>query len=169
MLEDFKTNSVRHERNYQLFNKTDEPMYTLINGIMTNDTSSFNEIKLSVFDKNQQKMKIIGINVDTNHSKEFTFKLNEPIFSGAEGEYTISYNTIESQRTLENCFFIDSDELDVSFEFQTQHGLDPKIYYKKNNENEMILERTVKRKNSITQVLWVKKEIHSLDSIRLEW
>jgi hypothetical protein len=169
VLEDFKTNAIHHERNYQLINKIDEPIYSLINGIMTNDASSFNEIKLSVFDKNQQKMKIIGINVDTNHSKEFTFKLNAPIFSGAEGEYTISYNTIESQRTLENCFFIDSDELDVSFEFQTQHGLDPKIYYKKNNENEMILERTVKRKNSITQVLWVKKEIHSLDSIRLEW
>jgi hypothetical protein len=169
VLEDFKTNAIHHERNYQLINKIDEPIYSLINGIMTNDASSFNEIKLSVFDKNQQKMKIIGINVDTNNSKEFTFKLNAPIFSGAEGEYTISYNTIESQRTLENCFFIDSDELDVSFEFQTQHGLDPKIYYKKNNENEMILERTVKRKNSITQVLWVKKEIHSLDSIRLEW
>jgi hypothetical protein len=169
VLEDFKTNAIHHERNYQLINKIDEPIYSLINGIMTNDASSFNEIKLSVFDKNQQKMKIIGINVDTNHSKEFTFKLNAPIFSGAEGEYTISYNTIESQRTLENCFFIDSDELDVSFEFQTQHGLDPKIYDKKSNENEMILERTVKRKNSITQVLWVKKEIHSLDSIRLEW
>ena len=169
VLEDFKTNSIHHERNYQIINKIDEPMYSLINGIMTNDASSFNELKLSIFDKNQQKMKIIGINVDTDHSKEFTFKLNEPIFSGGQGEYTISYNTLESQRNLENYFFIDSDELNVSFEFQTQHGLDPKIYYKKNNENEMILECTVKRKNIITQVLWTKKEIHSMDSIRLEW
>ena len=128
VLEDFKINSIHHERNYQLINKIDEPMYSLINGIMTNDASSFNELKLSVFDKNQQKMKIIGINVDTDHSKEFTFKLNEPIFSGGEGEYTISYNTLESKRNLENYFFIDSDELDISFEFQTQHGLDPKIH-----------------------------------------
>lgn len=169
VLEDFKTNSIHHERNYQIINKIDEPMYSLINGIMTNEASSFNEIKLSIFDKNQQKMKIIGINVDTDHSKEFTFKLNEPIFSGEQGEYTISYNTLESQRNLENYFFIDSDDLDISFEFQTQHGLDPKIYYKKNNETEMILEYIVKRKNSTTQVLWTKKEIHSMDSIRLEW
>jgi len=169
VLEDFKTNSIRHERNYQLINKTDEPIYTLINGIMTNSVSSFNELKLSIFDKNQQKMKIIGINVDTDYSKEFTFKLNEPIFSGAQGEYTISCNVLEPQRNLENYFFIDSDELDVSFEFQTQHGLNPKIYFKKNHENEMILECTVKRTGSITQVLWTKKEIHSMDSIRLEW
>lgn len=169
VLEDFKTNSIRHERNYKIINKTDEPMYSLINGIMTNGASSFNELKLSIFDKNQQKMKIIGINVDTDHSKEFTFKLNEPIFSGEEGEYTISYNTLESQRNLENYFFMDSDELDISFEFQALHGLDPKLYFKKNNENEMILECTVKKKDGTTQALWIKKEIHSMDSIRLEW
>ena len=169
VLEYSKTHLIHHERNYQLVNKIDEPLYSLINGIMTNNASSFNELKLSIFDKNQQKLKIVGINVDTDHSKEFTFKLNEPIFSGDEGEYTISYDTLESQRNLENYFFIDSDELDVSFEFQTRHGLVPKIYYKKNNENEMILESTVKRKGGTTQVLCTKKEIRSMDSIRLEW
>ena len=169
VLENFKTNTIHHERNYQFINKIDEPLYSLMNGIMTNNASSFNELKLSVFDKNQQNMKIIGINVDTDHSKEFTFKLNEPIFSGESGEYTISYNTPESHKNLENYFFIDSDDLDVSFEFETQHGLEPKVYYKKNNENEITLECTTKRKKSTTHVLWTKKEVHSGYSMRLEW
>jgi len=169
VLEDLKTNSVHYERKYEIINKTDEPIFTLMNGIMTNSNTSFNELKLLILDGNRQIMKIIGINVDTDHSKEFTFKLNEPIFNNGKGEYTISYNALESQRTVENYFFIDSDDLDISFEFQTQYGLEPKLHYKKNNENEMILGYTMKKKNNMTRILWNTKEIHSMDSIRLEW
>ena len=169
VLKDFETNLVQYNKKYEFINKSDEPIYNLMNGIMTNKNTSFNELKLNIFDKNNKKLKIIGINVDADNSKEFTFKLNEPTYGNEKGQYTISYYVRESQKSIENYFFSDSDELKVSFEFQTQQSLEPKIHYKENNENGVILESTSKRKNDNTKFSWGKKGVNSNDLIKLEW
>ena len=169
VLTDVNTKRVQHTRRYKLVNKTDEPIYHMMNGIMTNGETVFNELQLEIFDKNKEKMKIIGINVDTDHSKEFTFKLNEPLFSNDEGEYTLSYQVEEPQKVIENYFFIDTPELEVTFEFPTESRLKPKIFYKKNDQQYEMMDHVEKRKGYYTQILWEKNNIDSFDSIRLEW
>ncbi len=106
-------------------------MYNMMSGVMTNGETVFNELQLEIFDKNKERMKIIGINVDTDHSKEFAFNLNEPLFSNDTGEYTLSYQVEEPQKIIENYFFIDVSKLEVEFEFPTESSLKPRIYYKK--------------------------------------
>ena len=136
---------------------------------MTNSETSFNELKLDIRDKDNQKLKIIGINVDTDHSKEFTFKLNEPIFSEEKGQYTLSYFVQEPQRKIENYFFLDSDELEISFEFETKNSLEPKLFYKRNIGEKIILEPKIQRKGNINKFTWKKNKISSKDLISLEW
>ena len=168
-LTDVNANRVQHTRHYHLVNKTDEPIYNMMNEIMTNGETVFNELQLEIFDKNKEKLKIIGINVDTDHSKEFTFKLNEPLFSNDKGEYTLSYRVEEPQKVIENYFFIGANELDVTFEFPTESSLKPKISYKKNDQQYEMMDNVEKRKGYYTQIVCRKNNLDSFDSIRLEW
>jgi len=169
LLKDFETNFIKFNRKYEFINKSDEPIYKLLNGIMTDSETSFNELKLNILDKDNQKLKIMGINMDTDHSKEFTFKLNEPIYSEKKGQYVLSYLVQEPRKKIENYFFLDSDELEVSFEFQTKNSLEPKLIYKRNNDEKMILEPRIKRKGDISKFTWKKDRIDSKDMISLEW
>ena len=168
-LTDANTNRVQHTRHYELVNKTDEPMYNMMNGIMTNGETVFNELHLEIFDKNNEKLKIIGINVDTDHSKEFTFKLNEPLFGNDTGDYVLSYQVEEPHKVIENYFFIDTHELEVKFEFPTDSNVKPKIFYKKNDQQYELMSHVENRKGYHTQILWKKNNIDSFDSVRVEW
>ncbi len=169
ILKDFETNFIKFNRKYEFINKSDEPIYKLLNGIMTDSETSFNELKLDILDKDNQKLKIIGINMDTDHSKEFTFKLNEPTYSEEKGQYVLSYLVQEPRKKIENYFFLDSDELEISFEFQTKNSLEPELIYKRNNDEKMILEPRIKRKGDSTKFTWEKDRINSKDLISLEW
>ena len=169
LLKDFETNFIGFHRKYEFVNKSEEPIYKMINGIMTNSETSFNELKLDIRDQDNQKLKIIGINVDTDHSKEFSFKLNEPIYSEEKGQFTISYIAHEPRKIIENYFFLDSDELEISFEFNTQTPIEPKLVYKKSNEEKLTIEPIIKRKGENTIVTWKKNRITSNDMIRMEW
>ena len=163
-----ETGLVQFQRKYQFVNNSDEPIYKLMNGVMTTGETRFNELKIKIQDKDEQQMKIVGINVDTDHKKEFTFKLNEPIFSNEKGEYTISYETYEPQKMIENYFFLDSEELEVSFDVPVELKIEPKLKLKRNNV-ETILEPSGKRKGYTTNFTWIKKESKADDLIQIVW
>jgi len=166
---DIKTNLIRHTIKYEFVNKSKEPIYKLMNKIVTNTETNFNELNINIYDKNNEKLKIMGINVDTNHEKEFTFKLNDPIFCGESGQYTISYHVREQQKNVVHRLFQELSDLRVSFESQIQDSLNPALYYKKKNYEKIDLEPTVQRKHSVVKFEWNQKEIYSEDLMILEW
>ena len=169
-LKEIETNLFEYTRKYEFINNSDEPIYKLMNGILTTKETSLNELHLKVLDKNNQEMKIIGINVDTDHKKEFTFKLNEPIYGKEKGEYSISYLTNEPQKIIENYFFLDTKKLSVSFNFPIEHQLEPQLRLKNNNNNdEIILEPIIKRQGAFNKIEWVKEKIKSNDLIQIVW
>jgi len=172
-LHDPKTNLFKITRSYEISNQSDEPIFNVVNGIITNVDKTFHDLNVRSFDENQNELQIIGINVDTPSRKEFTIKLNKPVFKGEKNQkFSITYKVEEPKNYFENLFLINAKKLTFRLIFPTEINLKPKLYaiHEKNREKKLLDMEPTKKEGILTQVEWVKDDgINEKDLLRLEW
>jgi len=171
-LKDPKTNLVKHRRIFHFVNKSDEPLYEILTGIITNVEKKFLELNVKAYDEKNDELSVNGINVDSPFRKEFTLRLNSPVFKGDKGRYSVEYVVEEPKKYYENLFLINSDNLTVTFNFPTDSIKHPKLYaIEKTSREKKLLDMDPDIKKGVrTQVKWKKIDgILEKDLIRLEW
>lgn len=174
LLKNQVTNFVQHERRYDLINTSDEPIYEVINGIMTNVEKHFHELGAQIVDERQRELKISGISTDTPYRKEFTVKLNSPVFKGDEDKnYTLKYATEEPEGVYENLFLINSEQLIYNVIYRMEKfPISPELFVigEKNREKKLLEISSKKINGNIVYIQWIKEDgIREKDLIRIEW
>ena len=105
-LKNVKTNLMRNKRRYQFKNDSEEPIYEIVSGIITSVEKTFFDLNVKATDEHDEPLKIAGINVDTPFRKEFTIKLNTPVFQGENGRiFSLEYEVNEAARFYEKSIF----------------------------------------------------------------
>jgi len=171
-LKDPYTKSFEFTRIYEIINNSEEPIFQVDNRIITTIEKTFDTLNVRILDENNKELKILGINVDAPYWKEFTIKLNTPIFQGDKIRYSINYKSEEPNNYHENMFLINSKEFSLRFIFPTATKLNPQLYAieNKNREKKLIDRFPNKKEGVVTQVEWKKDDgIKVNDIIRLEW
>jgi len=111
--------------------------------------------------------------LDTEYKKEFSLKLNKPIFREDKNkEFTISYETELPNKIFEEFFQINIDNLLVEFIFPTNSNIsNPKLYVLTHQDRQKALQEEMDVKRGVTtQLTWNKiKEINEKDLLRIEW
>jgi len=171
-LKDSRTNLLEFTRNYEFINNSEEPVFEVVNRIVTNVDKTLSALKIKVFDENQKELKISGINVDAPYWKEFTIKFTEPVLLNQMKKYSITYRSEEPTRTHENLFLISSEHFSVRFIFPTEMNINPRLYAIQSKDREKILLNITpnKKQGVLTQLEWKTDDgIKENDIIRLEW
>lgn len=173
-LKNSKTNLLDTKRTYYFMNHSEEPIFEVSNGIITNVEKNFAELDVKASDEKNRDLQIKGINVDSPFRKEFTLKLNDPVFSGDENKsFSVRYHSEEPDRFFENMFLINTQKFILKFSFPTNEGVDkPKLYHIKHQDRDKkILDMDPDIKQGVvTQVKWeIDSGISENDMIRLEW
>ena len=174
LLKNHVTNLVQHERRYDLINASDEPIYEVTNGIITHVGKNFHELDAQIIDERQRELKISGISADMPHRKEFTIKLNSPVFKGDKNKgYTLKYAVEEPECVHENLFLINSERLVYNFIYRKETlPISPKLFViGGNNREKKLLEiSSTQISGNIVYIQWVKEDgIMEKDLIRIEW
>ena len=104
---------VHHKRFYRISNITNEPIYNVLHGLVTDvEKRSLGDLNVKVYDEKNHDMKISSINVNRPDCKEFTTKFNQPIVKGeTDKSYTLEYDVEEPNRYFENAFLIDCQDV----------------------------------------------------------
>ncbi len=173
-LKDSNSNLVEHKRRYDLINNSDEPIYEITNGIITNIKKSIQDLEIRILDDKKRELFISSINLDAEYRKEFTIRLNNPIVKGEKNRnYTLTYKIEEPNRTYENLFLINSGKLICNFEYRNSDNvMQPKFFVieKHNREKKLVKSFSEKNKKGVTHLQWIKNDgIHEKDMIRIEW
>ena len=173
-LKDPNSNLVEHRRRYDLINNSDEPIYEITNGIITSVEKSIQDLEIKIFDDKKRELFISSINLDAEYRKEFTIRLNNPIFKGEKNRnYTITYKIEESNRTYENLFLVNSGRLVCNFEYRNlDHLMRPKFFVieKYNRDKKLMKAVSEKSKGKFTYLQWIKNDgISEKDMVRIEW
>ena len=168
ILNNYDTNVIQCSRQYCFLNKSDEPIFTMTNYVVTDNALNFNELELDIRDKNNNKLNLINIGVDTEHNKEFTFKFIEPIYSNNEGEYSVSFTLKKRFRRIEHYFFFGSEQLEIKFELQS-NLIEPNLIYRMDDGLSIVLEPKFVKKGQKNQFIWKRNMIKPGDMIILEW
>jgi hypothetical protein len=174
ILKDQNTNLIESKRVYHLINNSEVPIYDVSIGIITNVEKSFHELNVKSTDERNNELQIKGINVDSPLRKEFSIKLNEPVFQGQTGRlYSVKYEVEEPERFFENLFLLNSKKLTVQFTFPTQNKMNkPNLYMiQQYNREKKLLGYDPSIKQGVTTTMkWViETGIKEKDIIRLEW
>ena len=171
-LKDSHTNSFEFTRIYEFINNSDEPLFQVVNRIITTVEKTFDALNVKTFDDDGKELKISGVNVDAPFWKEFTLKLNKPLFRGDKIKYSINYKSEEPNNYHENMFLINSEEFSLRFIFPTETNLNPQLYAIENKDREKKLVERIpsKKEGVVTQLKWETVDgIKENDIIRLEW
>jgi len=159
-------------RIYEFINNSDEPLFQVVNRIITTVEKTFDDLNVKTFDDNGKELKVLGVNVNAPFWKEFTLKLNKPLFRGDKIRYSINYKSEEPTNYHENMFLINSDEFSLRFIFPTEIKINPQLYAieNKNREKKLLDRIPTKKEGVVTQLEWKKVDgIKENDIIRLEW
>ncbi len=172
-LKDPHTQLFQFTRTYEFMNKIEEPIFQVVNGINTNVNKTFDTLKIKAFDENKNELKFVGISIDAPKRKEFTIKLNNPVFQdGKQKKYSITYECEEPNNFYEHMFLINSQKLSLQLIFPTEIKLKPQLYIiQKKDRKKKLLDIVPERKEGVlTQLEWKKNDItEEKDLIRLEW
>ncbi len=172
-LQDLRTKLFRFTRTYELMNNSDEPIFQVVNGINTSVDKTFHALNFRAFDENDKELKILGINVDAPYRKEFTMKLNKPVFRNEKDrKYSITYECEEPDDYYENLFLINSEKFSLEFIFPTDAKLNPTLYaIQREDREKRVLDMMPNKKEGVfTKIEWKKDDgIKEKDLIRLEW
>jgi len=172
-LKEPKTNLLRCKRSSYFANVSDEPIFEVIEGIITGVEKSFFELNVQAYDENDKEISVAGINVDTPYRKEFSLKLNSPINKGeTEKKYSLAYEVEEPTRCYENSFLLNSDNFVLTFNFPTDQKLNPKLYLIKNSDKEKLelKSESTKVTGLRTKMIWTKPDgIIENNLIRFQW
>jgi hypothetical protein len=171
-LKDPHVKSFAFTRIYEFINNSDEPLFQVVNRIITTVEKTFDALNVKTLDDDGRELKILGVNVDAPFWKEFTLKLNKPLFRGDKIKYSINYKSEEPNNYHENMFLINSEEFSLRFIFPTETNLNPQLYAIENKDREKKLVERIptKKEGIVTQLEWKKVNgIKENDIIRLEW
>jgi hypothetical protein len=171
-LKDSHTKSFEFTRIYEFINNSDEPLFQVVNRIITTVEKTFDALNVKSIDNDGRELKILGINVDAPRWKEFTLKLNKPLFRGDKIKYSINYKSEEPSNYHENMFLINSEGFSLRFIFPTETNLNPQLYSidNKDREKKLVERNPSKKEGVVTQLEWKKVDgIKENDIIRLEW
>lgn len=100
---DPKTMLTHHSKFYNIENKLDEPLQTVLHCIRTSIAKKyFNDLHIRVSDESGAELKIASINYDKPRLKEFTTRFEKPIEKGEKGRgYRLEYEVEERKRYYE--------------------------------------------------------------------
>jgi len=168
-----KEESAHFERYYHFANRSSEPIYEIVAGIVTNSNEEFQSLGLKIYDDNNDQLEISQILDSTPFSKKIVVKLDKPIFNdGSRRILKMIYDTKLFRNNFENFFLIDTSNLELNFTYSSAASFDPKLYYIDNeNGSKDEIEKLYKQsKGMSTNIRWEKTQgIHIRDMIRLEW
>lgn len=171
-LKDLHAKLFEFTRVYEFVNYSDEPLFQVVNRIITTVEKTFDALNVKTLDNDGKELKILGVNVDAPFWKEFTLKLNKPLFRGEKIKYSINYKSEEPNNYHENMFLINSEKFSLRFIFPTETNLNPQLYAIENKDREKKLVERIptKKEGVVTQLEWKKVDgIKENDIIRLEW
>jgi hypothetical protein len=171
-LKDQHTKSFEFTRIYEFINNSDDPLFQVVNRIITTVEKTFDALNVKTIDNDGRELKILGVNADAPLWKEFTLKLNKPLFRGDKIKYSINYKSEEPNNYHENMFLINSEKFSLRFIFPTETNLNPQLYAIENKDREKKLVERIptKKEGVVTQLEWKKVDgIKENDIIRLEW
>ena len=172
-IKDLETNFVKHERIYHFVNNSNEPIYEINIGIITNTEQEFENLNVKAFDEDEE-LKLSKILSHSPFSKEIIIKLTNPIFNGDSVRIIkILYNVQEQSKYFENLFLTNAEDFQLNF-IIPYNSLDqePKLYHidSENNIKMQIKEPSKFSKGMSTRIQWQKNDgINIKDIIRLEW
>jgi len=168
------TNLLESKRIYRLINTTEEPIYEVPIGIITNVEKSFHELNVKATDEKNNELQIKSINVDSPLRKEFSIKLNEPVFEGQTGRlYSVKYEAEEPKKFYENLFLLNAKKLTIQFTYPTEtKSKTPNLYLlQHDNREKKLLDYDPNIKQGVaTTMKWdIEEGIKEKDIVRLEW
>ena len=172
---DTKKMLVQHKRTYEIVNKSNESIKTVLHGIATDvKKENINDLNIQVYDEKNQECKIISINVDKPDCKEFTTRFNEPITKEDTGrKYTLVYEGEEPERYFENAFLIDCPHYVMSFKYPTESGIKRPELYEISQESETKTKSsiipTIEKGNNFEVVKWEMHDLLKGKTLRIEW
>jgi hypothetical protein len=168
-----QNDAARLERYYYFSNNSSEPIYEIVAGIVTNSEEEFQDLRLKVFDENNEELKISKILASTPFSKKIIIKLNKPVFNGDFGRFLkIIYDAKMATNTFENFFLIDTSIFELNFSHYSNLNFNPKLFYidNENGSKNVIPQISKITKGMFTNFKWEKTQgINIRDMIRLEW
>jgi len=171
-LQDPLTNLIKHERIFYFSNNSDEPIYSITVGIITNSTKNSEELHLKFFDEENEELKISKISLISPLTQEVTVKLNRPIFKDAVNRFVkILYETRESERIFQNRFLNDTKTLECNFIYPKNFtALAPKLYHV-DSTNEKLIEIDHKNSGGLSYTIQWKIDggVAIEDLIRIVW
>ena len=173
-LKNIQSNLIEHSRKYDLINNSDEPIFEIINGIITSVEKPLQDLNLKILDEHGEELSLSRINLDASYRKEFVIKLDPPVVMGEKGRnYSLTYKVEEPRRIYENLFLINSPKLIFNFSYdELESGIDPKLFVIENTTREKFLLQHYSKKthNGIVNVKWeIENGIMEKDMVRIEW
>lgn len=174
VLKDLNTNLLESKRVYYITNNSEEPIYDVSIGIITNVEKSFHELNVIATDERNNELQIKSINVDSPLRKEFSIKLNEPVFQGQTGRlYSVKYEVEEPGKFFENLFLLNSKKITIQFTYPSENKLNrPSLYIiRQESRAKKLLDYDPNIKQGVsTTMKWIIEDgINEKDIVRLEW
>ena len=172
-IKDLEINFAKHERIYYFVNNSNEPIYEINIGIITNTEQEFENLNVKAFDEDEE-LTLSKILSHSPFTKEMIIKLRNPIFSGDSGRIIkILYSVKEQSKYFENLFLTDTKDFQLNFIIPYNSlEKEPKLYHidSENNIKKQIKEPSKLSKGMSTSFQWQKSDgINIKDIIRLEW
>ncbi|MGQ0771252.1 MAG: adenylate/guanylate cyclase domain-containing protein [Nitrososphaerota archaeon] len=171
ILKDPTTNLIEHKKTYSLTNISDEPIFEIMHGMIIKKECTFHDLDIKAYDKDYQELQIVGINFDSPNRKEFTIKLDSPVFDTEKNyKYTVKYVIEEQFRYYENVFLINAKKFRMNFTYPTDgYAIEPKLYITDNiTKEKKLLDMNPKiRKGVTTTSSWQKNDGINCDDILL--
>ena len=171
-LQDPLTNLIKHERIFYFSNNSDEPIYSITVGIITNSTKNSEELHLKFFDEENEELKISKISLISPLTQDVTVKLNRPIFKDAVNRFVkILYETRGSERIFQNRFLNNTKTLECNFIYPKNFtALAPKLYHV-DSTNEKLIEIDHKNSGGLSYTIQWKIDggVAIEDLIRIVW
>ena len=174
VLKDHGTNLLESKRIYHIINNSEEPIYEVPIGIITNVEKPFHELNVKASDERNNELQIKSINVDSPLRKEFSIRLNEPVFQGQIGRlYSVKYEVEEPTKFFENLFLLNSKKLTVQFSCPTESKIKkPNLFMirHQNREKKVVdFDPNIKQGVSTTFNWEIETGVKEKDIVRLEW
>ena len=171
-LKNLETNLCKILKTFVVENKSIDPIYEVSEIIQTYSKKLFGDLNVKAYDENNNNLEIAGINLDTENKKEFSLKLNKPLFQNDKNkEYTITYETEFQNNFYEEFSPINIEEFSIEFVFSTNNSVHPKLYLISFKDRQKSIQEELDLKRGVTtQIKWVKlKNFKFKDIVRLEW
>lgn len=110
-----KTQLVHYRRLYEIKKTSENPIYEVVHGIVTDMETNLSDLRIRVYDVDNVLLPISNVMIDRPYQKEFTTVFNRPIEKLEKGRfYILEYQVKEKERYFENHFGVDCNKFVVS-------------------------------------------------------